>query len=441
MTVKKSPLTNRIPAAPLFMLNDLFTDYYRKIRSAKKQQHRIAWSTIGTPKNLFFAMDIVPVYPQFHAAFQSTRGKTKHIFETIESKYQIPHDICGEVKSMMGTILSGERLAFGLPEPDFVLSGNGACSAAAKGLDFLSRHMNVPRYFCDIPFVSTDSAEAHAVTYVNRQLEEIIRSVERTYGVSFDRERYERLMANDYQALIVWQEILKLFARDPAPANAMDLYLFFMPFIMLEPVDDGFLNVLIRLYNDLHLRIDKATDAKAPGSSGSGRSEIRLLWDILPVYHKMDFFLDTFAAYNATVAMSTYLVGNSFYPDTMDLRFEFPLDRAQVTEAFINTPMEQVERYRDISLEQDANRPIELRKRLIKRIVHDYDIQGAILHMDRTCRPMSLPQYELLKYIRESLGIPALLFHADSMDERYFAEAQIATRLEAFLEGLASGRR
>jgi benzoyl-CoA reductase/2-hydroxyglutaryl-CoA dehydratase subunit BcrC/BadD/HgdB len=431
------PNSKKIPPAPLFILNDLFTEYYRKIRYAKEKERLIAWATIGIPKNIFFAMNIIPVYPQFHAAFQSTRGKARHIFRNIESKYEIPHDICGEVKSMMGTILSGERLSFGLPEPDFVISGNGACGAAAKGLDFLSRYMKAPLFFCDFPFVSTDRAEPHTLEYVNSQLDEIIKSLESAYGTRFDEKEYHRLMENEYKALIVWREILKLCAHNPAPVNAMDLYLFFMPFIILEPNDDALLEVLIKLYNDLFIRSKKYND----GLKDTNNNEIRLLWDILPVYHKMNFFTEIFQAYDANVVMSTYLIGNSFYPESMNLKFEHPLDKRQVADALKNTSRQRIENYYNISLEQDANRPIEQRKKLIKKIIRDYNIQGVVMHMDRTCRPMSLPQYELMKYIQESLNVPAMLFHADSMDERYFSDAQVSTRLEAFLEGLAGNRR
>ncbi len=433
------PNNKKVPPAPLFILNDLITGYYRKIRYAKEKEHLIAWATIGIPKNIFFAMNIIPVYPQFHAAFQSTRGKAKHIFKNIESKYEIPHDICGEVKSMMGTILSGERLSFGLPEPNLVISGNGACGAAAKGLDFLSRYLNVPLFFCDFPFVSTDRTQKHALEYVNRQLEEIMKSIESAYDTKFDKDKYHRLMENTYEVLIVWGEILKLCAHDPAPVNAMDLYLFFVPFFILEPDNDAFLEMLIKLYNDLFNRCKKNDHCLQ--RTNKDTTEIRLLWDILPVYHKMNLFKKIFQEYNANVVMSTYLIGNSFYPESMNLKFKYPLDKRQVINEFKSTSMNQIEKYRNISLEQDANRPIEQRKKLINNIIHDFNIQGVIMHMDRTCRPMSLPQYDLMKYIQESLNVPAMLFHADSMDERYFSEAQISTRLEAFLEGLKSNRR
>jgi hypothetical protein len=62
MPTGNMPNRKRVPPAPFFILNDLFTEYYRKIRYAKKKGQLIAWATIGMPKNIFFAMDIIPVY-------------------------------------------------------------------------------------------------------------------------------------------------------------------------------------------------------------------------------------------------------------------------------------------------------------------------------------------------------------------------------------------
>jgi len=429
MPKTSTPGSKRFPLASLFILNDLFTDHYRRLRRAREEGRVVAWTTIGVPKNLLYAMDVVPAYPQFHAAFQSSRGKARHILDHLEGKYEIPHDICGEVKSMIGTLLSGERLAFKLPPPDLMIANNGACIAAAKGLQFLNRFMKVPFFFCDYPFVSTDETEGHARQYVNRQLEDIVRSVQERFGVTLDEEKYERSRVNDAKAILVWQEILKLFRHDPAPVDIMDLYLFFMPLFVVDGENEAVLDLLIRLYNDLRALCDGSDERP-----GTAPSEIRLLWDILPVYQRGEFFKKTFARHGAKVVMSTYLTGLSFYPESMRPRFRYPLDKEQVCEAYGSSGVSG--RHDGIFWEQDANRPVGRRKGLVKKIVEDFDIHAVIMHMDRTCRPMSLPQYELMRYIREELETPVLLFDADSMDERYFSQSQIATRLEAFLEGL-----
>ena len=59
------------------------------------------------------------------------------------------------------------------------------------------------------------------------------------------------------------------------------------------------------------------------------------------------------------------------------------------------------------------------------------------MHLDRSCRVVCLPQYELTRYIHEELKVPVLVFDSNSMDERYFSESQVLTRIEAFMEGFA----
>ena len=46
---------------------------------------------------------------------------------------------------------------------------------------------------------------------------------------------------------------------------------------------------------------------------------------------------------------------------------------------------------------------------------------------------------EVRRIITERTGIPALVFETDMGDPRFYAEAQIKTRLEAYLETLEKG--
>ena len=229
---RKANKTKKIPAAPLFMVNSVFTDYYRKLQKAGSNGRLVAWTSIGFPKNVLYAMGITPVYPQLHVGFQSSRGLTGKIIDSVEGKYEIPHDLCGEVKSMIGTIISGDLLSFKLPEPQLMAASNCACNAQTKGYNFLQHYLKIPLYFCDYPCVSNDSTEAHVLRYVRKQLDDIVREIEKQFGLRFDEERYHRLTMNDYKIYTVWLEIMKLFRNRPAPADAIDLYLFLMPFFL-----------------------------------------------------------------------------------------------------------------------------------------------------------------------------------------------------------------
>ena len=69
----------------------------------------------------------------------------------------------------------------------------------------------------------------------------------------------------------------------------------------------------------------------------------------------------------------------------------------------------------------------------IKSITEKFSIDGIIIHCCQTCKPQSLPQYEMKNIIQTELGIPCLVIDSDSVDPRLFSEAQTVTRLEAFL--------
>ena len=74
----------------------------------------------------------------------------------------------------------------------------------------------------------------------------------------------------------------------------------------------------------------------------------------------------------------------------------------------------------------------------IKSIAERFSIDGIIIHCNQTCKPQSLPQYEMSNIIKRELGIPCLIIESDPVDPRFFSEGQIVTRLEAFLECLPS---
>jgi benzoyl-CoA reductase/2-hydroxyglutaryl-CoA dehydratase subunit BcrC/BadD/HgdB len=65
-----------------------------------------------------------------------------------------------------------------------------------------------------------------------------------------------------------------------------------------------------------------------------------------------------------------------------------------------------------------------------------YDVDGVVMHSNRSCKPYSFGQYDIQRIVREKTGIPTLMIEADMVDERNFSEAQVETRIEAFIEVL-----
>ena len=56
------------------------------------------------------------------------------------------------------------------------------------------------------------------------------------------------------------------------------------------------------------------------------------------------------------------------------------------------------------------------------------------MHSNRSCKPYSLGQYDIQRIVAQRRGLPTLMIEADMVDPRAFAEGQIETRIDAFME-------
>jgi benzoyl-CoA reductase/2-hydroxyglutaryl-CoA dehydratase subunit BcrC/BadD/HgdB len=72
--------------------------------------------------------------------------------------------------------------------------------------------------------------------------------------------------------------------------------------------------------------------------------------------------------------------------------------------------------------------------KIVTEMIDKYDVDGVVLHSNRSCKPYSLGQYDIQRIIQEERGIPSLILETDMVDERKFSESQIETRIDAFME-------
>ena len=79
---------------------------------------------------------------------------------------------------------------------------------------------------------------------------------------------------------------------------------------------------------------------------------------------------------------------------------------------------------------------LEKRLQLIVKAVREYKIDGAILHSNRSCKPISMGQMDIGRVLEEKLGCPSVMFDGDHMDGDRFSFAQFQTRIDAFMEML-----
>jgi benzoyl-CoA reductase/2-hydroxyglutaryl-CoA dehydratase subunit BcrC/BadD/HgdB len=58
------------------------------------------------------------------------------------------------------------------------------------------------------------------------------------------------------------------------------------------------------------------------------------------------------------------------------------------------------------------------------------------MHSNRSCKPYSLGMYSLQNDLTKLTGKPGVVIEADQNDPRVYSDAQVETRLEAFIESM-----
>ena len=66
----------------------------------------------------------------------------------------------------------------------------------------------------------------------------------------------------------------------------------------------------------------------------------------------------------------------------------------------------------------------------------DLKIDGVILHGARTCRSFGRSHYLMAENLSKKMGIPSTMFEGDMVDESFYKEEVVNTRIEALLENI-----
>jgi benzoyl-CoA reductase/2-hydroxyglutaryl-CoA dehydratase subunit BcrC/BadD/HgdB len=168
----------------------------------------------------------------------------------------------------------------------------------------------------------------------------------------------------------------------------------------------------VDLYADMLEEVDERISHGVGAVKGERK---RLLWDNLPVWYRLRWLAELLGQHGIVVAASTY---TNAWGELADL-----LDTQDPLEAMARTYIYPI-----------LNRGAGDKLATMQRMVVDYDLDGVILHSDRSCKPYSVGQIDQRDQLINEYNIPALLLEADHGDSRAFSEQQIANRLSAFVE-------
>ena len=391
--------------------------YYERLTAAAegKGDKAVYMMISGNPVELIQAFDLLPVYPEVNALQLAVKKQClPYILQAEEMGYSI--DNCAYVKADVGMYFGGRKTPFAtIPKPDFILCNYVGCNVYLQWFEHLGEYSGAPIYNLDIPFSRIASGEptAEDLRYVVKQLEEVIEICERMTGKKLDYAKLQRIVALSGETGDLWSEIKKLTRRRPAPFDAyFDSVTMMAPLYCLRGTEDGLL-FFQEAYREMK---EKADQREGP----LPEEKFRFVIEGPPPWPYLRTFRDMFSRWGAVAVASTY--------STVGGLWEF---------GFRHDPQRPLESIAEHMLTWNlTNRNFLQRYQQIKEYMESWDADALVIHSVKSCRLFSAGQGDMREYFTKDLGIPTLLIESDIEDPRYFAEAQLRNRVDAFFESL-----
>jgi bcr-type benzoyl-CoA reductase subunit B len=386
-------------------MKEIMTNYYIEAKTASQTGKKVAWITSGGPVEPLIAMDVIPVYPENHGAMIGASKMGNDLCEKA-AVMGYSSDLCSYARSDISCATVNGGPIGGLPRPDMLVCCNNICGTVLKWYEIQARYFEVPLFILDTPFCHTDYRQ-EAKRYVRRQIDEYILFLEGICGRKLDFDRLREVGRLSVEGQRLWQAVLDTTAHRPAPMSAFDAFFHLALIVTLRGTQ-----IAVDYYRSLLAEMEERI---ASGIGAVENEQYRLLWDNLPVWYKTKWLSDKFASKGACLVADTYTsawCGSLKYMDENN---------------FLESMAEGYTRiYLNIGVDQMVKQVVEM--------IDKYQADGLVMHSNRSCKPYSFGQYDIQKMIQQERGIPSLIIEADMVDDQYFAESQIDTRIDAFME-------
>jgi benzoyl-CoA reductase/2-hydroxyglutaryl-CoA dehydratase subunit BcrC/BadD/HgdB len=386
-------------------LTRMMKAYYAKMKIASRLQP-VAWVSSGAPVEVLVALGVLPLYPENYGAILGAQRAAVPLIQEAEARGYSP-DLCSYATGHLGSVFVPEKAPMrGLPRPDLLVASNNICGTVVKWYEALSDHLGVPLFVLDTPYVHGPEVQDHVVTYVAAQIEAFIAWAEKQTGRRLKQKRFVQTLALSNEAVDLWREIREKCVHRPSPLNAPDLFTQMAPIVVLRGTKQ-----CVEYYRKLKAEVEERIEQ---GIGAVPDERYRLLWDNIAIWPGLFRFYHLFSRAGACFVCDTYTHAWSTGVQTDD-------------------PVEGLARaYTAVYI----NMSVQARARMMVEMAQRFQVDGAVLHANRSCKPYSLGQHDFRLSVMAQGGVPAMILEADMCDTRAYAEGAIRTRVEAFLEML-----
>ncbi len=383
---------------------------YRKMMAASEEGKPIVFATAAVPVEIFFAMNLYPIFPESLAAISSGIKKADEFFD-IANDRGYSGSVCSYTRCGLG-IRWLSKCAFGpIPEPDIYIGDINLCGLHVSWWRYLEDDYKKPTFFLDQPALS-GSAEEHHIEFYMEQTKSMVKFLEESTGEKLDEDKLVDAIKYSDIAGMYWKKVLDLRKKKPSPSSFRSLAGQILPIVTFPGSPDAadFYKALYEYYQD---QADK-------GESAATNEKHRLMWLGIPIWHALHM-INYFEEQGVSFVYEPYT--------SLSWGNKVPSGRLDPSKPYRTL----AEKYYMMMF---GNYPLQKKIDVFSKAIEEYDIDGLVMFNNRSCRPQSIGQDVIGDALKEKHGLSTLVFEGDMGDAEAFDWAETKDRIDTFIHVL-----
>ena len=368
-------------------------------------------------------------FPEINS-LQSGVRKSAPDFISKAEDFGFSPDVCSYVKADVGLMLSNMMHPSGIqmPKPDIAIASS-LCNVYIKWAEIWERRFNTPAFVLDIPgkrFAAWKSAAGSPqhlsdARWVEGQFRDLIARCEQITGKKFDMDRLAEVEENVNEMIRLWIDILAFNQNRPAPYNSMLDGLTYMGVLNAwRGTSEG-----VEYMRLLH---DEVAGKVARGEGRVPNERFRLVFSGTPCYVNMRRMIELFESHGGVFAASDYLTYAAGGLDSAGLFYD------------TSRPLESLAEVTTLASQMGLSNHFFSHHALAQQM-KDFAADGIVYHGIKSCRTVATSMADNREYVTTRHGMPTLYIESDLIDPRYWSDAQIKNRVDAFFEVLEQRAR
>ena len=390
------------------VLRGVVEQVYQNAWDAKKRGEPIGWSSSKFPAEIAETLGLAVCYPENQAAAIAAKHGGQRMCEHAEN-LGYANDICGYARISLAYAAEAECEERPMPQPDFLLCCNNICNCMTKWYENIARMRNIPLIMIDVPYNNEVEVSDDTVTYMREQFHDAIKQLEAISGRTWDEKRFEEVCSNANRAAKAWLKACSYCQYTPSPLSGFDLFNHMADIVTARCKPETAL-AFEQLADEFEEAVKNGT------STWKYKEEHRIMFEGIPCWPVLKTLFTPLKEHGINTTAVVYAPAFGFVYNNLD----------ELMKAYCKAP-------NSVCLETG----VEWRE----TICRENNVNGVLVHYNRSCKPWSGYMPEMERRFRTDLGVPVVGFDGDQADPRNFSEAQYITRVEGLYEVMEANKQ